>query len=76
VGVNWRVTMISAKFLGTQGGTTANAIRAIDYFTDLKVRHGSLSSAGLTGKATRPTCCAITVQPTWRRCSGSRRKSI
>jgi len=40
VGVNWRVTMISAKFLGTQGGTTANAIRAIDYFTDLKVRHG------------------------------------
>ncbi|MFQ3581083.1 MAG: S8 family peptidase [Chloracidobacterium sp.] len=40
VGVNWRVTMISGKFLGTQGGTTANAIRAIDYFTDLRVRHG------------------------------------
>jgi subtilisin family serine protease len=40
VGVNWQVTMISGKFLGAQGGTTANAIRAIDYFTDLKVRHG------------------------------------
>jgi subtilisin family serine protease len=40
VGVNWRVTMISGKFLGAQGGTTAGAIRAIDYFTDLKARHG------------------------------------
>jgi subtilisin family serine protease len=40
VGVNWRVTMISGKFLGRNGGTTANAIKAVDYFTDLKVRHG------------------------------------
>lgn len=39
-GVNWHVTMISAKFLGPNGGTTANAIRAIDYITDLKTRHG------------------------------------
>jgi subtilisin family serine protease len=39
-GVNWNVTMISAKFLGTNGGTTADAVRAIDYFTDLKTRHG------------------------------------
>jgi hypothetical protein len=39
VGVNWNVTLISAKFLeGT--GDTADAIRAIDYLTDLKVRHG------------------------------------
>ncbi|MFM7038981.1 MAG: S8 family serine peptidase, partial [Planctomycetaceae bacterium] len=40
VGVNWAVSMISAKFLGTSGGTTANAIRAVDYLTDLKTRHG------------------------------------
>jgi subtilisin family serine protease len=40
VGVNWNVKMISAKFLGTNGGTTANAVRAIDYLTDLKTRHG------------------------------------
>jgi subtilisin family serine protease len=40
VGVNWRVTIISAKFLGANGGTTANAVRAIDYVTDLKLRHG------------------------------------
>jgi subtilisin family serine protease len=40
VGVNWRVTIISAKFLGTNGGTTANAVRAVDYITDLKLRHG------------------------------------
>ena len=39
-GVNWQVTMISAKFLGRRGGTTANAIRAVRYFTDLKTRHG------------------------------------
>jgi thermitase len=39
-GVNWNVTMISGKFLGAQGGTTADALEAIDYFVDLKSRHG------------------------------------
>ncbi len=39
-GVNWNVKMISGKFLGATGGTTANAIKAVDYFTDLKTRHG------------------------------------
>ena len=39
VGVNWNITIISAKFLGSSGGTTANAIKAIDYLTDLKTRH-------------------------------------
>jgi subtilisin family serine protease len=39
-GVNWSVTYISGKFLGRNGGTTANAIKAVNYFTDLKVRHG------------------------------------
>ena len=38
-GVCWNVKMLSAKFLGSTGGTTANAIKANDYFTDLKVRH-------------------------------------
>lgn len=38
VGVNWNVTLISAKFLGTRGGTTANAIKAVDYLTNLKNR--------------------------------------
>ncbi len=40
VGVNWQVTMISCKFLGRSGGTTANAIKAVDYLSDLKTRHG------------------------------------
>jgi len=40
VGVNWDVTMISLKFLGATGGTTANAVKALDYVTDLKNRHG------------------------------------
>jgi len=31
---------MGAKFLGQRGGTTANAIKAVDYFTDLKMRHG------------------------------------
>jgi subtilisin family serine protease len=38
-GVNWNVTIISAKFLGSNGGTTANAIKAVDYITDLKTLH-------------------------------------
>lgn len=40
VGVNWDVTMISAKFLGPNGGSTSGAIEAVDYLTDLKINHG------------------------------------
>jgi subtilisin family serine protease len=40
VGVNWNVRMISAKFLTADGGKTSDAIKAIDYFTDLKLNHG------------------------------------
>jgi subtilisin family serine protease len=39
-GVNWNVQIISAKFLGRRGGTTANAVKSVDYITDLKTRHG------------------------------------
>jgi subtilisin family serine protease len=39
VGVNWNITLISAKFLGRTGGTTANAVKAVNYITDLKTRH-------------------------------------
>jgi subtilisin family serine protease len=39
-GVNWHVTLISGKFLGPNGGNIANAVKAVDYFTDLKARHG------------------------------------
>lgn len=39
-GVVWNVKLLSGKFLGRNGGTTANAIKAVDYFTDLKTRHG------------------------------------
>jgi len=35
-GVCWNVKLLNAKFLGKHGGTTANAILAVDYFTDLK----------------------------------------
>jgi subtilisin family serine protease len=37
-GVCWNVKLMSAKFLGSRGGTTANAISAVDYFTGLKNR--------------------------------------
>ena len=40
VGVNQQVTMISGKFLGARGGSLANAVKAVDYFTDLKTQHG------------------------------------
>lgn len=35
-GVVWNVKLLSAKFLGRRGGTTANAVKAVDYFTNLK----------------------------------------
>jgi len=38
VGVNHAVTMISGKFLGRRGGSLADAVQAVDYFTDLKRR--------------------------------------
>lgn len=37
-GMCWQVKLLNAKFLGTTGGTTANAIKAVDYFTNLKTR--------------------------------------
>lgn len=39
-GVCWNAKLISAKFLGRQGGTTANAIKAVNYITGIKVLHG------------------------------------
>ena len=40
VGVCWNVQIIPVKFLGPKGGTTADAVKAVDYVTDLKLRHG------------------------------------
>ena len=39
-GVVWNVKLLNAKFLGSTGGTTANAIKAVDYFTNLKTSQG------------------------------------
>jgi subtilisin family serine protease len=39
-GVCWNVKLIDAKFLGKHGGTTANAVKAVDYFTNLKTQQG------------------------------------
>jgi len=37
-GICWSgIKLLSAKFLGRNGGTTANAIKAVDYFTALRV---------------------------------------
>jgi len=35
-GVCWNIKLLSGKFLGKRGGTTANAVKAVDYFTGLK----------------------------------------
>ena len=37
-GVNWNVKIISTKFLGANGGNTSDAVRALDYLTNLKTR--------------------------------------
>ena len=39
-GICWTVKILNAKFLGRNGGTTANSIKAVDYFTDLKLNRG------------------------------------
>ena len=39
-GVGWKVKLLNAKFLGSTGGTLANAVKAVDYFTNLKTRQG------------------------------------
>ena len=40
VGMNWNVTLISGKFLGRNGGSLVDAVKAVDYFTTLKTKHG------------------------------------
>lgn len=40
VGVNWKVKLISLKFLGANGGYTSDAVKAIDYLTSLKAARG------------------------------------
>lgn len=39
-GMNWNVRLMNAKFLGANGGTTANAVKSVDYFTALKQAQG------------------------------------
>lgn len=39
-GMCWSIKILNAKFLGRNGGTTANAIKAVDYFTNLKLKIG------------------------------------
>lgn len=39
-GINWKVTIVPAKFLGPGGGYVSDAIAALDYLTDLHSRHG------------------------------------
>jgi subtilisin family serine protease len=36
VGVSWNVSLMAVKFLGTRGGTTANAIKAVQYVTTMR----------------------------------------
>lgn len=37
-GVCWNIKLMNAKFLGKRGGTTTNAIKAVDYFTSFKLK--------------------------------------
>ncbi|MEY4607243.1 MAG: hypothetical protein RLY45_2003 [Actinomycetota bacterium] len=38
-GTAWDVTIVSGKFLGSTGGFISDAVRALDYMTDLATRH-------------------------------------
>jgi subtilisin family serine protease len=62
-GVNWRVKLIITKYLGDDGGSSANIPRVLDYLIDLKQRHGlnivaSNNSYGGSGYS-RAVCEAI-----------------
>lgn len=52
VGVCWNVKIVSARFLDIErrGGTTANAIRAINYLIDLKQRGLNLVATRWAGR--------------------------
>ena len=51
VGVNYsKVKIITAKFLGPNGGYTSGAIQAVDYLTDLKKNRG-VSNLALTSNS-------------------------
>ena len=39
-GVCWNVKLLSGKFIGPNSGTIADEVEAIEYFIDLKQRHG------------------------------------
>ncbi len=45
-GVNWNVSIVSLRFLGPAGGTTSDAIEAVEYATDLGVDLTSNSWGG------------------------------
>ncbi len=47
VGVNWNIQIISAKFLGPNGGNTAAAVQAIDYLTHLKQSNPNINIVAL-----------------------------
>lgn len=72
-GVNWEVGMISAKFLGATGGTTSGAIAAVDYLTDLKLRHGinivATSNSWVVAVTARPCRTPSTAAVTPASCS-------
>jgi subtilisin family serine protease len=36
-GICWKIKIVNAKFLGINGGTTADAVKAVDYITNLKI---------------------------------------
>ncbi len=39
-GTTWNTTLIVTKFMSASGGSLDGAVRALDYLTDLKTRHG------------------------------------
>ena len=46
-GVNWNVTIISAKFLGPNGGYTSDAVEAVNYLVNLKLLHPQVNIVAL-----------------------------
>ena len=73
-GINWAVTIVPAKFLGPDGGYVSDAIRALDYLTDLQPATAWTSSPPTTrGAAAASIRCSRprSSAPATRACSSS-----
>jgi subtilisin family serine protease len=71
-GVAWQTQVVPLKFLGPNGGTTANGIRAIDYYTTTRTSNPRPTTAGAAAASARRCSTASCAAPRPTSCSWRR----